>query len=71
MAFYQQNIDFAIGRHKDAVRIGERNALRLAQVAPQAKAKGGLVRKAAEWVGRQRVSLGRDLVPAHGERGAG
>ena len=75
MTFYQQNIDFGIGRHKDAVRVGERRALRRARVEPQVEAGGRLVRKAAEWLGRQRASLGREFlpnaVPAHGEQASG
>ena len=63
MTFYQQNIDFGIGRHKGLVRFGERRALLLARVEPQAKSSGGLIRKAAGWLGRQRVSLGRDRLP--------
>ena len=38
MTFYQQNVDFGIGRHRELVRVGERRALRLSRVAPQAKA---------------------------------
>ena len=71
MTFYQQNIDFGIRRHKELVRVGERRALRLAKAEPQTKASGGLVRRTAEWLGRQRASLGHDFVPAHGERAAG
>ena len=64
MTFYQQNIHFAIGRHKDAVRVGERRALRLARVAPQAKASGGLGRRAVGWLARCRPSLGHARLPS-------
>jgi len=71
MTSYAQDFQNAITSYQIEVRASERRALRLARVEPRAKESGGWVRKAAEWLGRQRVSLGRDLVPAHGEQAAG
>ena len=75
MTFYQQNIDFGIGRHKELVRMGERRALRLVKAVPEAKGTGGLLCRAVAWLGRQQVGLGRDLLPgamvAHGEQVSG
>jgi hypothetical protein len=76
MTFYQQNIDFGIGRHKELVRTGERRALQLAKAAPQAGIGERLYRNMASWLDKQRARWGRDLLqsratPAHGERSAG
>jgi hypothetical protein len=71
MTSYGQDFQNAVTSYKIQVRASERRALRLARVAPPVKGTGGLVRKAAGWLGRQRASRGRDLVPAHGEGSAG
>jgi hypothetical protein len=71
MTSYGQDFRNAITVYKNEVRASERRSLRLARVAPQAKEGDGWVRKAAAWLGRQRVSLGQALPPAHGERAAG
>jgi hypothetical protein len=76
MSFYQQNIDFAIGRHTDMVRIGERRALRIAEDEPRARIGEGLYRSVASWLGKQWARWAHDLLhpratPAHGEQSAG
>jgi hypothetical protein len=75
MSFNQQGIEFGIESYRDAVRQGERRALRLARISPQPAAGLRLIRKAAEWLGKRRASLNRDIVPGavltHGEQASG
>ena len=76
MSFDQQNIHFAIGRHKDFVRAGERRALQIADGEPRPAVSGRLCRKAIDWLGAQWVSRGRSLLhpgamPAHSKQSVG
>jgi hypothetical protein len=63
MNVFQHEVEFRIERYRDAVRDGERHGLCLAQVEPQTAIGRTLVRRAAEWLTRQRPSLSRDVWP--------
>jgi hypothetical protein len=74
MNVYQDTVEFGIGFYEDGVRERELQARRLTRVE-WPKQAGRLVRKAAEWVGRQRENLAQVRLPgvriAHGKHAVG
>jgi hypothetical protein len=61
MSTFQQDVNSAIGRYQDLVWAGERQAVRIAHVAPRSAVQEGLYRKAARWLGVRLVSWGEAL----------
>jgi hypothetical protein len=76
MSTFQQDVNSAIGRYQDMVWAGERQAVRIAGVAPRSMVQEKLYRKAAHWLGARLVSWGEGLrrsgaMPAPGEQSVG
>jgi len=70
MFTFQGNVDYAIGRYGDAVQIGERRALQIAEEEPR-RAAGrkpywqALAWLGARWANRERSLLRTGAAPAH------
>ena len=70
MFTFQGNVDYAIGRYGDAVRIGERRALQIAEEEPRRAAGRKPYWQALAWLGARWANRGAVLrhlgaAPAH------